>query len=117
VKDYFNNPVGSGVTVTYTAPVSGASTTFPGGTQVTTTDASGKASLPATANTVAGVYGVNASVAGVASPASFTMTNTPGAAAAVNVFSGSPQSTPVDTAFPNPLVAVVTDAFGKHSSR
>lgn len=111
VKDNFNNP-SVGATVTFTAPVSGATTTFSGGTVTAVTDAAGKASVPVTANTVAGGYGVNASVAGVSSPALFSLTNTPGAAASVNVVSGSGQSTPINTLFPSPLVAVVTDAFG-----
>jgi hypothetical protein len=82
VKDAQGNPV-SGVTVTFTAPSSGASGTFANSTTTTTgTSASnGQATATAfTANTVAGSgYTVSASASGATS-ASFTETNVPGAA-------------------------------------
>jgi hypothetical protein len=76
VKDSLNNPV-SGVTVTFTAPASGASGTFAGGVNTATTNASGVAtSAVFTANTTAGgPYTVTATVAGVATPANFSLTN------------------------------------------
>jgi hypothetical protein len=70
----------SGVTVTFNAPASGASGTFTGGVKSAsaTTDSSGIADAPAfTANTTSGTYNVTASVAGVATPASFSLTNLP----------------------------------------
>ena len=79
VRDSGSNPV-SGVIVTFTAPISGPSGTFPGTltTATATTDANGVATAPTfTANaTAGGPYTVNATVAGVAAPAVFTLTNT-----------------------------------------
>jgi hypothetical protein len=77
VKDGGNNPL-SGVTVTFTAPGTGAGASFGGSATATAiTNASGIATAPAlTANSHAGGYTVTASVAGVATPASFSLTNT-----------------------------------------
>jgi hypothetical protein len=81
VKDANNNPLG-GVTVTFTAPASGASGTFAsgtfaGGTTATaTTNGSGLATAPTfTANGTTGSYTVTATVSGVATPAAFNLTN------------------------------------------
>ena len=77
VLDQNHNPV-AGVTVLFVAPGSGASGTFLNGlTSIAeTTTAGGVATAPFTANTKAGVYTVNASVSGVATPAPFDLTNT-----------------------------------------
>ncbi len=80
VVDSDSNPV-SGATVTFTAPASGASGTFattpPSGTATATTNTSGVATSPAlTANSTVGAYTVSAAVAGVTTPASFSLTNT-----------------------------------------
>ncbi len=83
VTDIFGNPV-SGVSVTFTAPGTGAGGTFGGGTATDTeaTDANGVAtSQPFTAGTVAGSFVVTASVG--TPTALFSMTNLPGAAAAL----------------------------------
>ncbi len=76
----------SGVTVTFTAPGSGASATFGGSTTVTeVTNSAGVATAPApTADSVAGSYTVTATVSGVASGASFNLTNTSGSTAWYN---------------------------------
>ncbi len=113
VKDAGGNPV-SGVTVTFTAPGSGASGTFAGGVNTATTNASGIAtSATFTANsTVGGPYSVTASVSGVGTPATFALTNTTGPAGSITVVSGTPQSATISTAFAAPLVAVVKDAGG-----
>jgi hypothetical protein len=67
-----------GASVTFTAPSSGASGTFASSATVTT-DAAGRATAPVfTANGTAGAYQVTASVAGVASPAQFSLTNNKG---------------------------------------
>ncbi|HLX61114.1 MAG TPA: Ig-like domain-containing protein, partial [Planctomycetota bacterium] len=81
VKDSFSNPV-PGVSVTFTAPASGTSGTFSNSTITITgtTNASGILSETFTANTAAGSYTVTATTAGVGTPASFSLTNTPGAA-------------------------------------
>ena len=68
----------SGQTVTFTAPSSGASGTFAGGSSTTqaTTDSTGVATAAAfTANNIAGTYSVTATVAGVGGSASFSLTN------------------------------------------
>jgi len=76
VKDAGNNPV-SGVTVTFTAPASGASGTFAGGVNTAKTNTQGVATAGTfTANSTAGgPYNVTASVAGVATSANFSLTN------------------------------------------
>ena len=55
---------------------------------------------------------MTASAAGVTTPASFSLTNNPGAAASITEVSGSPQSTTVAQAFASPLVVVVEDTYG-----
>lgn len=70
----------SGVPVTFAAPSGGPSATFPGGSPrtVVSTDASGVAIAPTlTANAVPGTYSVSATAAGVATGASFRLTNAP----------------------------------------
>jgi len=78
VTDSTGNGV-SDQTVTFTAPSSGASGTFAGGsttTQATTTNSTGVATAAAfTANSTAGTYPVTATVAGVGGSASFFLTN------------------------------------------
>ncbi|MGA7237318.1 MAG: Ig-like domain-containing protein [Bryobacteraceae bacterium] len=75
VEDLYHNPIG-GAQVTFTAPTSGASVTFSGPATVTT-DANGIATSPAmTANSATGAFQVTAAVAGVTSPALFTLMNT-----------------------------------------
>jgi hypothetical protein len=75
VKDASANPI-SGASVTFTSPSSGASALFGGTTSSTaTTNSSGVATAAATANGTVGAYVVTASVAGVATPASFSLTN------------------------------------------
>jgi hypothetical protein len=110
VVDSDQNPVGSGIVVTFTAPGSGASGTFAdSGNNVTTatTNASGVAT-PAvfTANaTVGGPYNVVAS-SGALTPVNFVLTNTV-AVPVITATSGSGQSATVNTAFAAPLVATV----------
>ena len=80
VKDASGNTVAN-VSVTFTAPASGASGTFtvagaPAATATVQTNASGVATSPAfTANGTGGAYSVTASVSGAASPATFSLTN------------------------------------------
>ncbi|MBA0088835.1 MAG: DUF11 domain-containing protein [Acidobacteria bacterium Pan2503] len=91
VKDVGGNPV-AGVTVTFSAPSTGASGSFAGGINTAVTNASGVAtSAVFTANGTAGSYTVTASVAGVATPANFALTNTaPGTADLELTKRGSP---------------------------
>ena len=112
VKDASGNAV-SGAVVTFTAPTSGASGSFAGGVNTATTNGSGMASSPVfTANAITGSYSVTATVTGVATGATFALTNTPGAASTVTFVSGAPQTTAVLTAFTNPLKALVKDIAG-----
>jgi hypothetical protein len=98
-------------TVTFAAPGSGASASLGAATAVT--DASGLASVSASASTIAGSYTVTGSVAGVATPASFSLANDPGAPATLTVDSGAAtQTAQAGTAFDVALGATVTDAYG-----
>ena len=109
VKDASNNPE-VGVTVTFTAPSSGASGTFVGGVNTATTNGSGIAALTFTANTLAGNYSVTASAPGVTTPAIFNLTNLPGSAANIAAAAGTSQGATIKTAFATALAAKVTDA-------
>src|SRR5439155_480412 len=98
--DEFRNPV-PGVSETNTAPASSvASGLFTNSTTTitATTNGSGQLSEAFTANTHAGAYTVTATFTGAPTPASFSLTNTAGAAASIVVASGSPQSATVNTA-------------------
>ena len=110
VLDPYNNPV-SGVSVTFAAPGSGASGTFPGGATLTT-GVNGQVSDAIMANTTAGAYSVTATATGVSTPASFSLSNTAGAAASVTVASGANQSATVNTTFSSALVVLVADQYG-----
>ena len=79
VQDAEGNPVPN-VTVTFAAPASGASATFPGGGLSATgvTNASGIATSPVpSANGTAGGYLVSASVGALVAPDAFSLTNLP----------------------------------------
>ena len=103
-----------GLTVTFTAPASGASGTFAGGVNTATTNSSGVAtSAVFTANSTVGSYTVSASVSGVSSSASFALTNQASTGpASVAATSGTPQSTTINTAFANLLVITVLNSSG-----
>jgi uncharacterized protein (TIGR03437 family) len=75
VADAESNPV-TGATVTFTAPaLSGPSVTFANGVNTAVTNSSGVASLAAFANGSTGTFNVTAAVAGLASQATFALTN------------------------------------------
>jgi 5-hydroxyisourate hydrolase-like protein (transthyretin family) len=109
VTDAYGHGV-SNVMVTFAAPTDGASATLSATTM--STDANGFASVTAAANAIAGSYSVVASVKGVATNASFELTNTPGAPTAIAATGGTPQSTSVTQPFANALAVHVTDADG-----
>jgi hypothetical protein len=114
VKDAGGNLV-SGVTVTLTAPASGASGTFAGGgtTATAVTNAQGAATaVTFTANSTAGTYSVTATVAGVSTPASFALTNQAGPPATATATAGTPQSAAINIAYATALQATVKDASG-----
>jgi len=105
----------SGAFVTFTAPATGASGTFSGGSSTETdpTDASGVAtSSTFTANGSIGADVVTASVAGVIATVNFSLTNTSGPAASITATSGSLQDATISKAFGAPLMATVLDANG-----
>ncbi len=111
-----NGMPASGVTVTFTAPTTGASGTFADtgkSTATATSDSNGRAtSAVFTANGSVGSYSVIASIAGVSTPATFSLINTTGAPATVSATGGNSQSTAINSAFSSPLTATVVDAGG-----
>ena len=106
VVDSGGNPV-PGVDVNFTP--NGVTANAAVAVSPVTTDGTGQATANATANTVTGSYTVSASVAGVATPADFNLTNLAGAPASVSIVSGDGQSVAINTAF-LPLVVEVRDA-------
>ena len=99
----------SGVTVTFTAPTSGASGTFAGGVNTAVTNASGVATSPAfTANGTLGSYQVVATAAGSTS-ATFNLTNCNCAATSITATSGTPQTVATNLPFGAALVVTVRD--------
>jgi hypothetical protein len=113
VKDSAQNPV-AGVTVTFTPPATGASATFQGNVNTAVTNASGVAtSVIVIANSTAGgPYNVAATVAGVATPANFALTNTVGSPQQIIINGGTPQTATVTTAFALPLSVKIEDFGG-----
>jgi ELWxxDGT repeat protein len=113
VLDQFDEPM-EDVPVTFTAPASGASATFSNDSNTITvmTGSNGQASSSAlSANTVAGSYQVQVT-SGSLTPVHFDLTNTPAAAAGLQIVSGNHQSTTVGTPFSNPLVVRLVDQYG-----
>jgi pseudomonalisin len=112
VKDSAGNPV-SGVNVTFTAPVTGASGGFAGGLNTAVTNSAGVAtSAILSANATAGTYVVAATAPGISTAASFILANAPGAPASIVATSGSGQSATIGGPFAKPLVATVKDSGG-----
>jgi hypothetical protein len=116
VKDSGGNLLGD-VSVTFSAPGSGASASFGGASSaVAITNANGVATAPAlTADGVAGTYIVTASALGVATPANYSLTNTAPTApvpASISAIAGSSQSATVNAAFSVALQALVTQSNG-----
>jgi hypothetical protein len=112
VQDAYGNGI-PGVTVTFTAPPSGASCTFysAGTTATAVTGPTGIAASPVfQTNAIAGSYSVVASIAGLTGTASFSLTNQP--APTISVVSGANQSAILNAAFGAPLIAKVVDASG-----
>src|SRR5262249_56663398 len=83
-------------------PASGASIA----TVTATTNASGVASAAVTANgTAGGPYSVNATVTGVSTPATYSLTNNPGAAASITATGGGAQTATINTPSLTPLLS------------
>jgi Zn-dependent metalloprotease len=114
VKDANGLPV-SGVTVTFTAPASGASGSFTDTTNnVTTaiTNGSGIATASVfTADATTGSYIVAATVPGVVTPADFQLQNYVLVPTTISINSGSPQAAPLNIAYTSPFRALVRDQF------
>ena len=108
VFDFFGVPL-AGQAVTFSAPASGATATFPGGV---TTDVAGIACSPATASTVTGSYTV-AATAGEVSVTAATLTNLAGAPASHTLVSApsATQTVVVGNAFAD-LAVVIRDQYG-----
>jgi|GEM_PF-1109981 len=111
----------AGTQVTFNAPATGAGAVFSaagssGTTLAVLTDANGDAQVTATANTVAGDYAVDVTVAGLADPQIFHLTNKAGPAVVVQIptdgSGGGDQQTMINTPFADALVVEVSDAFG-----
>ena len=98
-----------GATVTFTAPAGGASATLTSPTAIT--DEQGEASVFATANSTAGSYSVTATTTGVATPATFSLTNTVSAFVDI-AFVQQPSNTTAGAPISPPVTVRVTDAQG-----
>ena len=109
VRDQFNNVIPN-ATVSFSVPSSGASGTLTSAT--VTTDAAGNAAVNIKANTVAGNFNTTGNVTGVATPATFSLTNLPDVPFSLTASNGSGQSTTVNTNFANPLQTTVRDQYG-----
>ncbi|MCL2297619.1 MAG: carboxypeptidase regulatory-like domain-containing protein, partial [Proteobacteria bacterium] len=110
VRDTATNPI-SGITVTFAAPNTGASVTFPGGsTAVTGSD--GRARVSVAANNSIGAFNVTATAPGVAGNATFQLENKAALAAGITATGGTPQSAEPNATFANTLQATVTDTLG-----
>ena len=106
VTDAGNNPL-SGISVTFTAPASGASGTF-ASSAIVVTNASGIATAPAfTANGTAGSYNVVASVGALT--ANFALTNTTPAPVATH-FSVTAPAMPLTVGTPFNITVTALDA-------
>jgi len=102
-----------GVSVTFTAPLTGASGAFTASATVTT-NGSGIATAPAfTANTVAGTYNVTATAGGVST--TFSLTNLGGAPASMIIYAGNNQNGSLNTALSTPLAVQLVDTYGNPS--
>jgi hypothetical protein len=106
--DQYGNRVPD-VTITFAAPVTGASAAFAGG-NTATTDTNGQVSKAITANTVAGSYNITAVASGGSNPmATFVnLTNTP-AAASIFILTGLPATLVAGT--PSDLTITARDPF------
>ncbi|MBV8948957.1 MAG: hypothetical protein JOZ95_26285 [Solirubrobacterales bacterium] len=115
VVDQYGNVVSGGSqSITFTAPSSGPSGTFAGGslTDTVRADSSGVAtSSTFIAGTQAGMYPVTAAV-GSAPPTDFTLTNLAGAATQLSVTAGNGQTAPAGQPFATRLAVTLLDRFG-----
>src|SRR5215469_18763200 len=118
VVDQRGSPV-SGVTVTFSAPPSGASGTFAKtgtATETDTTDSNGVATSSVfTANANGGTYAVSATTPGASTPAGFSLTNNAITPAGIFATAGIIQRAQTGTGF-GKMVATVVDGSGNPMS-
>lgn len=110
VRDTVGNPLANQL-VTFAAPVSGASVSFPAG-NTASSDASGKARVAVTANAIAGPITVLATVPNVAGAARFNLTNTASNAAPSITWVSPPSGTIANAPAAFALTASATDSDG-----
>jgi hypothetical protein len=115
VSDEFGDPV-AGTTVNFAVvTTAGAGATFAGAgsSAAVQTDESGVAVSPTlTAGTTAGAFTVTATVPGVSTVATFSLTGVAGVASNLTAGVGASQSTELGIDFPVPLAVTVTDTDG-----
>ena len=111
VTDASKKPI-AGIAVVFEVPSTGAGA-FAAGSVMVVTNSQGIATSPILiANTTAGTFSVLASVAGLATPVAFSLTNTGAAAVSVTAVNGAYQSVATKKAFAAPLEAQVKDQYG-----
>ncbi|MDL5055423.1 hypothetical protein QQ056_17985 [Oscillatoria laete-virens NRMC-F 0139] len=98
----------SGAVITFSAPGSGASATLSSTTAVT--DSQGFAQVNATANGIVGSYIVTATAASGASADFYLYNSQDYSGYTLTIIGGDEQSTVVQTAFANPIIAELRDA-------
>jgi N-acetylneuraminic acid mutarotase len=115
VRNSANVPI-AGISVLFTFPSSGPSAgLFPTMVDMVnvTTDANGVATLSlAIANVLVGSYVVTATTGGVAAPANFNLTNSPGGAASFSALPNADRTVIVGATIAPPLQVMVRDAVG-----
>jgi hypothetical protein len=115
VLDAFGDPV-TDTTVNFTVVTTdGAGATFVGGGSSASADTneSGVATSPLlVAGSTVGTFTVTATVSGINSPATFTLTDVASAPYAITVGAGSSQNTELGADFAVPLAVTVTDSDG-----
>lgn len=109
VLDQYGNAV-SGTTVTFAAPGSGPSASL--GNTVVVSGVDGSVSTSATANAVAGQYGITASIAGLGTVGTFLLTNMLDPSIVPDGVGESGQNAAIVTPFSCALLVQVVDAVG-----
>jgi hypothetical protein len=109
VTDQYGNRI-PGMTVTFTAPLSGASVTFAGG-NTGTTDANGQVNKAITANTIAGTFNLQAVASGGISPIT-TFVNLTNTAAALSKLGVAGYASPATAGIPNTFTVTAQDTYG-----
>ena len=97
--------------VTFTAPATAASASFPGGGNTAVIDASGQASISLTANSIPGSYTMAASAGGTAGP-SFDLTDTPGPLAQLVIHTQPASTATAGNPFGSSIVVYEEDQYG-----